>query len=167
MSLEGGCSSFGIGRHTQMKRRVSNAIWILAAIVLLPLSGCASWWDYESDAVRRAAIGHELDEPGIQVDDLVIRLSPRESRTDFGHQSRMVWLVSNTFERQYREGEYFRLRDPERSYLFIQEVRQGDSRKVATVRVVLYMVDRPLVTKELTLNKTNTAWEVISEAPVR
>jgi len=151
-----------------MKPRVPNAILILAAVILLLLlSGCASWWDSESDAVRRAAIAHELDEPSIQVDDLVIRLSPRESRTDFGHQSRMVWLVSSTFERQHREGEYFRLRDPERSYLFVQEVRHSDSRKVATVRVVLYLVDRPLVIEELTLHKTNSAWEVVSEAPVR
>jgi hypothetical protein len=157
----------GIKRRTHMKPSAINAILIPVAVMMLLLSGCASWWDSESDEVRRAAIGHELDAPGIQVDDLVMRLSQRESRTDFGHQSRMVWLVSNTLERQYREGEYFRLRDPGRSYLFVQEVHFGESRKVATVRVVLYLVDRPLVTKELTLHKTNTAWEVVSEAAVR
>jgi hypothetical protein len=147
-----------------MKPRVPSAILILAAIgLLLLLSACASWGDSESDAVRRAVIAHELDEQGIQVDDLVIRLSPSELRADFGHQSRMVWLVANSLERQYREGEYFRLRDPERSYLFVQEVRYSDSAQVAMVRVVLYPVDQPLVTKDLTLRKTDTAWEVVSE----
>ncbi len=151
-----------------MKPRVPGAISMLAAIgFLLLMSACASSWDSESDAVRRAVIAYELDEPGIQVDDLVIRLSPRESRTDFGHQSRMVWLVANTLERQYREGEYFRLRDPERSYLFVQEVRHSDSHQAATVRVVLYLVNQPLATKDLTLRKTDTAWEVVSEAAVR
>jgi hypothetical protein len=149
-----------------MKRRVPGVILMLAALLLL-LSACVSWWDSESDAVRRAVIDHELDEPGIQVDDVVIRLSPSEPRTDFGHQSRMVWLVANTLERQYREGEYFRLRDPGRSYLFVQEVRHSDPSQMATVRVVLYQVDQPLVTKDLTLHKTDTAWEVVSEALVR
>jgi hypothetical protein len=168
LSLETGSSSCGVRRRTPMRPRVPGAILMLAAIsLLLLLSACSSWWDSESDAVRRAVIAYELDEPGIRVDDLVIRLSPSEFRADFGHQSRMVWLVSNALERQYREGEYFRLRDPERSYLFVQEVRYSDSAQVAMVRVVLHLVSQPLVTKDLTLHKTDAAWEVVSERLVQ
>jgi hypothetical protein len=148
-----------------MLRSLLKALTAVAMVaLLLPLSACASWLAPESDAVRRAVIGYELDERGIVVDDLVIRLSPREFRSDLGHSSRMVWLVSNAFDRRYREGEYFRLRDPERSYLFIQDVRYDSSRNAATVRVVLYLVgDQPL-TNDITLRRTGLDWEVVPEA---
>jgi hypothetical protein len=148
-----------------MLRSLLKALTAVAGIaLLLPLSACAGWSAPESDAVRRAVIGYELDEPGIVVDDLVIRLSPREFRSDLGHSSRMVWLVSNAFDRRYREGEYFRLRDPERSYLFIQDVRYDSSRNAATVRAVLYLVgDQPL-TKDITLRRKGLDWEVVPEA---
>lgn len=151
-----------------MNLRAPREILILATLVLLPqLSACASWWDSESDSVRRAVIAHEVDESGMHVDDLVIRLSPREFRADFGHDSRVVWLVSNPIERPYREREYFRLRDPERSYLFIQDVRYGESRSAATVTVVVGLVDQNPTTKDITLRKTASEWEGVSETVVR
>jgi hypothetical protein len=151
-----------------MNLRAPREILILATLVLLPqLSACASWWDSESDSVRRALIAHELDESGMQVDDVVIRLSPREFRADFGHDSRMLWLVSNPIERPYREREYFRLRDPERSYLFIQDVRYDESRSTATVTVVHGLVDQNPTTKDITLRKTASEWDVVSETVVR
>jgi hypothetical protein len=116
--------------------------------------------------VRRAVISHELDEQGITVDDVIVRLSPGEFRADFGHGSRMVWLVSNALERPYREGEYFRLRDPERSYLFIQEVHYDDQRGQAVVRALLYNGSGEPATKDLTLRKKDTTWEVASESVV-
>lgn len=151
-----------------MNRRAPREIVILATLVLLAqLSACASWWDSESDSVRRAVIAHELDESGTRVDDLVIRLSPREFRADFGHDSRVVWLVSNPIERPYREREYFRLRDPERSYLFIQDVRYDESDNDATVTVVVGLAEQDPTTKDLTLRKQASEWEVVSETPVR
>ena len=48
------------------------------AMLLLQVSGCASWWNPESDAVRQAVIVYQLDEQGIRVDDVVIRLSPSD-----------------------------------------------------------------------------------------
>ena len=132
--------------------------------LLLPLSACAGWSTSENDAVRRAVIQHKLDEPGIVVDDLVIRLSPREFRGELGDSSRLVWLVSNAFDRQYREGEYFRLRDPERSYLFIQDVRYDNSRNAATVRVVLYLVGDQPITEDVTLRGRGLDWEVVPES---
>jgi hypothetical protein len=148
-----------------MLRSVLKALTAVAGFaLLLPLSACASWSASESDAVRQAVIEYELDERGVVVDDLVVRLSPRELRSDLGHPSRMVWLVSNSFDRQYREGEYFKLRDPERSYLLIQDVRYDSSRNAATVRVVLYLVgDQPL-THDITLRRAGLDWEVVPEA---
>jgi uncharacterized protein YrzB (UPF0473 family) len=113
--------------------------------------------------VRRAVIAHELDEAGMRVDDLVIRLSPREFREDFGHDSRMVWLVSEPIERLYRESEYFRLRDPERSYLFVQDVRYDESHSTASVTVILGLVDQNPTTKDIIVRKTDSEWEVVSE----
>jgi hypothetical protein len=151
-----------------MNLRAPRAILILATLFLLPqLSACASWWNSESDSVRRTVIAHELDESGTQVDDLVIRLSPQEFRADFGHGSRMVWLVSNPIERLYREGEYFRLRDPERSYLFIQDVRYDESHSEAAVTIVLGLVDQNPTTKDVTLRQKAGEWAVVSETPAR
>jgi hypothetical protein len=146
-----------------MSPRLPREILFLASLILLPqLSGCASWWDSESDSVRRAVIAHELDESGMHVDDLVVRLSPQEFRADFGHDSRMVWLVSNPIERPYREREYFRLRDADRSYLFIQDVRYGESHSAATVTVVMGPVGQNSITKDISLRKSGGNWEVVS-----
>jgi hypothetical protein len=135
-------------------------------VVVLAASGCSSWWDSENDVVRRAVISHELDEQGLTVDDLIVRLSPGEFRADFGHGSRMVWLVSNALERPYREGEYFRLRNPKRSYLFIQDVHYDSQRSQAAVRAVLYDGGGEPATKDLTLHKKDATWEVASEGVV-
>jgi hypothetical protein len=78
----------------------------------------------------------------------------------------MVWLVSNVLERPYREGEYFRLRDPERSYLFVQEVRYDSEHSQAAVRVELYGGSGEPASKDLTLHRTGATWEVASEAVV-
>jgi hypothetical protein len=139
---------------------------VAATSLVLGLSACAGWSESESDAIRRAVIAYELDETGMLVDDLVIRLSPREFRADLGHDGRIVWLVSNELERKYREGEYFKLRSPARSYLFVQETQHDGSGSGAKVRVVVYLVgDQPL-TNDLTLHKEGSDWQVVSETPV-
>jgi len=151
-----------------MNLRAPREVLILVILVLLPqLSACASWWDSESDSVRRTVIAYELGQTGTHVDDLVIRLSPQEFRADFGHDSRMVWLVSNPIERPYREREYFRFRDPRRSYLFIQNVRYDESHSEAAVTVVLGLVDQDPTAKDITLRQMAGAWEVVSETSAR
>ena len=129
---------------------------------LLCLSGCAGWWNSERDAVRRAVVAHELDEQAREVDDIIVRLSPGEFRGDFGHGSRIVWLVSTAYERQYREAEYFRVRDPGRSYLFIQDVSVDPSQTRATVGLVVSSSSGKPTAKEISLHKHNDAWEVTS-----
>jgi len=152
----------------RMNMRTPRQVVILTILVLLPqLSACASWWHSESDSVRLTVIAHELDDSGTRVDDLVIRLSPQEFRADFGRDSRMVWLVSNPIERLYREREYFKLRDPRRSYLFVQDVRYDESRSEATVTVVLGLVGHDPTAKDISLRQKAGEWEVVSEAPVR
>jgi hypothetical protein len=137
---------------------------VAAALVtsLLFLSGCAGWWNSERDAIRRAVVAHELDEQAREVDDIIVRLSPGEFRGDFGHGSRIVWLVSTAYERQYREAEYFRVRDPERSYLYIQDVSVDPSQNRATVGVVVPSGSGKPIAKEISLHKHNDTWEVTS-----
>ncbi len=113
--------------------------------------------------MRRAVVAHELDRRGLQVDELIIRLSPSEFRADFGQDSRIVWLVSPEYQRQYREEEYFKVRDPGRSYLFIQDVIYDGSHNQARVGVVLHLGRGEITTKEITLHKTSGFWEVSSE----
>lgn len=138
----------------------------VAALILIfsvALSACSGWLDSEKDAIRRAVIAHELEERGLRVDELIIRLSPGEFRADFGHGCRIVWLVSAQYERQHREGEYFRVLDPKLSYLFLQDVTIGVSQNRATVGVVLYLGSGQPTTKEIRLHKRNGAWEVSSQ----
>jgi hypothetical protein len=162
---EEGFTCVGGAQVTEMLRSLPRSVLAVTVIaLLLPLSACAGWSASENDAVREAVVGYELGEPGVVVDDLVVRLSPREFRSDLGHSSRMVWLVSNSFDRAYREGEYFRLRDPERSYLFIQDVRYDSSRNAATVRVVLYLVGDQPQTEDITLRRKALDWQVVPEA---
>ncbi len=149
-----------------VKQRMGKGlILVIAATIMSGLVGCASWWKSENELIRRAVIEHELDQSGLHVDDVIVRLSPGEFRADFGHGSRMVWLVSNPLQRRYREGEYFRLRDPERSYLFLQEIRYEESRARAKVTTVLDAASTGAVTKEVSLSRTATGWEVTSERP--
>jgi hypothetical protein len=149
-----------------VRRGIARFAGLAALFMVLAVCGCSSWWDPENDAVRRAVIGHELDEQGIAVDDLVVRLSPGEFRSDFGHGSRIVWLVSNALERPYREGEYFSQRDPERSYLFVQDVHYDGKHSQSMVRVELYGGSGEPTAKDLTLLRKGTMWEVSSEIPV-
>ncbi len=137
---------------------------VAAALVtsLLCLSGCAGWWNSERDAIRRAVVAHELDEQGRDVDDIIIRLSPGEFRGDFGHGSRIVWLVGTAYERQYREAEYFRVRDPGRSYVFIQDVSVDPSQNRATVGVVVSPRSGKPIAKEISLHKHDDTWEIAS-----
>ena len=142
-----------------LRSRAVSVTWIL----LLALSACTVWGESESDAVRRAVIAHELDERGVQVDDLIIRLSPGEFRADFGYATKIVWLVSPGYQRQYREGEYFKVRDPERSYLFVEDIAYGESHDQATVGVVLWLESGELTSKEITLRKEGNVWQIVSE----
>ena len=132
-------------------------------LLLVVVSGCAVWGESESDAIRYAIVRHELDRGGLQVDDLIIRLSPGEFRADFGHGSRIVWLVSTAYQRDYIEGEYFRMHDPERSYLFVQGISYNDAHNQAVVTVVLYLGSGQPTAKDVTLHNTDGVWEVISE----
>lgn len=132
-------------------------------VLLVVVSACAGWGESESDAVRRAVIAYELDEQGVQVDELIIRLSPGEFRADFGHGSRNVWVVSPAYQRQYREEEYFGVRDPERSYLFVQDVTYDNSDQRARVEVALYLESGERTIKEITLDKKGDSWEISRE----
>jgi hypothetical protein len=132
-------------------------------LLLIVLSACAAWGESESDAIRYAIIGHELDERGLQVDDLIIRLSPGEFRADLGHGSRIVWLVSPGYQRQHIEGEYFQAHDPERSYLFVRDIAYDAAQNQAVVAVVLYLGSGQPTAKEITLHKNDGSWEIISE----
>jgi hypothetical protein len=142
--------------------RLSLAMSILVVLA----AACSAWGESEADAVRRAVVAHELDGAGLKVAELIVRLSPNEFRADFGHGTRMVWLVSPAYQRWYREGEYFRLRDPALSYLFLKDVRYDESSGDATAQVDVYLGNGEPVSKELALHKENGAWSVTSDRVV-
>lgn len=141
---------------------MKSCVTAASVISFLFLSGCAGWWNSERDAIRRAVVTHELDGQAQEVDDIIVRLSPGEFRGDFGHGSRIVWLVSTAYERQYREAEYFQVRDREGSYLFIQDVSLDPSQNRATVGVVVSSGSGNPIAKEISLHKHDDTWEVTS-----
>lgn len=145
------------------KTSLKSSVVVASVAVLLFLPACTAWWNSERDAIRRAVVAHEMDAQGRELDDVIVRLSPGEFRADLGRGSKMVWLVSTGLDRQYREEEYFRMRDPERSYLFLQDVSVDSSQNRANVGVVVWLGSGKPIGKELSLHKQNESWEVSSE----
>lgn len=145
------------------KTSLKTSVVVASVAVLLLLPACTAWWDSERDAIRRAVVAHEIDAQGRELDDVIVRLSPGEFRADLGHGSKMVWLVSTALDRQHREDEYFRVRDPERSYLFVQDVNVDSSQERASVGIVVWPGSGKPISKELSLRKENQSWQVSSE----
>ncbi len=145
------------------KTSLKTSVVVASIAVLLFLPACTAWWNAERDAIRRAVVAHEMDVQGRELDDVIVRLSPGEFRADLGHGSKMVWLVSTGLDRQYREEEYFRVRDPQRSYVFVQDVDVNSSQNQANVGIVVWLGSGKPIGKELSLHKENENWEVSSE----
>lgn len=133
------------------------------SFLLIVVSACGDGSGSESDAIRRIVIAHELDEQGIQVDELIVRLLPDEFRADLWDGGRTVWLTGSAYQRQLREAEYFKVRDPERTYLLVQDIASAESPGEVSVGVVLYLGSGASTSKEITLHKTADSWEVSAQ----
>ncbi|MEW5959483.1 MAG: hypothetical protein AB1801_17300 [Chloroflexota bacterium] len=140
-------------------------VWLILTICLLPAIACGlSNPQYRlNNQVRQAVYDYERREGG-PVDDLVISFKREEPRTKFLGQNeqggRTIWLEN------LGAGEYFALRSPQTTYLYLQAIDFSDDR--ATARVTVYRGDgRGYTGRWLTLTQAGTGqWAVTGDAPI-
>jgi hypothetical protein len=143
--------------------RASAPVRIVSVLVLLllPILACGyiNPVYQANNEVRLAVYEYERETRG-KVDDLVIDFQRNEPRIVFAGQNenggRTVWL--------YRLGarEFFALRPPEKTYLYIQQVTYNDDYTTATV--TSFRGDGlGYQGRQLTLEKDNEQWLVIQD----
>ena len=146
----------------------SPSFWVMVIFVLLTLPALACSVinpQYQmNNEVRLAVYQYEREVRG-KADDLVIDFRRDEPRIKFDGQNedggQTVWL--------YRLGvqEFFSLRSPEKTYLYIQGIEYDDNHSVATVTI--YRGDgtgyegRTLIV----VRDDEHHWSVSSEAEIR
>ena len=107
--------------------------------------------------VRRAALTYELATRG-PVDEALVAFGLTEVRENLGFEGgNTVWL------NWAAEAEYFRERDPSKSYLFLHDLRYDGS----TATILIDRGDTKGVQyRRLTLRPGETAWVVVSDESV-
>ena len=155
------------GISTSQALTVSSRFRLVGILLLLALPALACGIinpRYQlNNEVRLAVYKYEREMRG-PVDDLVIDFQRDEPRIKFEGQSenggRTVWL--------YRFGakEFFALRPPEKTYLYIQEIEYNNDRSAATVNV--FRGDgRGYKGRQLTLARDeNDHWSVVNEVEI-
>jgi len=115
-----------------------------------------------NNEVRLAVYNYEREERG-KADDLVIDFQRNEPRILFPGQDenggRTVWL--------YRLGarEFFALRSPEKTYLYIQNIEYNDDYTVATV-TLFRGNGSSYQGRQLTLEKSTDRWLVMQDVEI-
>ncbi|GAB4533565.1 MAG: hypothetical protein Kow0063_15680 [Anaerolineae bacterium] len=110
-----------------------------------------------NNEIRRAALGYELATRG-QVDEVLVAFGLTEVRDNLGFEGgNTVWL------NQFAEREYFRTRDPERTYVFLHGLDYQDG--TATILVERGAPDG-IETYRLTLQREGEGWVVVSDEPL-
>jgi len=110
-----------------------------------------------NNEVRRAALAYELSTRG-GVDEVLVAFGLTEARDNLGfEEGNTVWL------NWVAEREYFRTRDPDRTYLFLHDLDYQDG--TASI-----LVDRGdvggVTTRVFSLRREGDAWEVVSDEPL-
>jgi hypothetical protein len=133
----------------------------IITLLILPMLACGYVGNVyqNNNAVRQAVYAYEREMRG-KPDDLVIDFERNEPRIVFENQSenggRTVWL--------YRAGakEFFALRPPEKSYLYIQNIEFNADYTSATATV--FRGDGSgFWGRQLTLHNNDEQWQVIQD----
>ena len=113
-------------------QRAKSTFLVISLLMLALACGVINPHYQFNNEVRLAIYEYERKIRG-PVDDLVIHFNRDEPRIRFEGQNqnggRTVWLPSAGAE------EYFVIRPPERTYLYIQEIEYNEDRSAATVKV--------------------------------
>lgn len=131
---------------------------LITTITTISLIGCAKQ-NSEGNAIRRAVLAEVLGQEQIVPDELIIRLGEGESRDNFGFPETTTFLIGPV-----REKEYWQVRDPLRTYLFIGDIIYSEDHSRATVDIEFYFGENALQKFELTLQKSDRRWDVVSRA---
>ena len=134
---------------------------ILLVVLLLLVGGMACGVGgtvaHRHNDIRRVALAHEVDARGA-ADELLVAFSFVQVRDNLGFEGgNTVWL--NPVAR----GEYSRHRDVDKSYIYLHPPSEDEG-------IVSIVVDRGdasgVQSHQLTLERREGAWVVVSEQPV-
>ncbi len=134
---------------------------ILLVVLLLHMGGVACGVGgtvaHRHNDIRRVALAHEVAARGA-ADELLVAFSFVQVRDNLGFEGgNTVWL--NPVAR----GEYSRHRDVDKSYIFLHPPSEDEG-------IVSIVVDRGdasgVQSRQLTLERKEGAWVVVSEQPV-
>jgi hypothetical protein len=107
--------------------------------------------------IRRAALSYELTTRG-SVDEVLVAFGLTEVRDNLDFEGgNTVWL------NQFAEREYFRTRDPSKTYLFLHDLDYQAG--TATILVERGAPDGA-ETHRLTLQREGEVWAVVSDEPL-
>lgn len=144
-----------------MTSNLKRLVWPLF-LMILPMLACGAPdpLTIQNNGVRRAVVEYERAERG-PVDELILVFLRTEPRLRFGEHlaqgGRTVWVYPGGIE------EYFFVRSPERSYLYVAGIVYEPNR--ATAMVQLERSDaNGLTQRELTLERQAAGvWTVIAD----
>lgn len=136
------------------RSRVGLAALVVAGSLLA--CGVLDLGAARDNQVRRAVLAYEYAERGPAA-ELIINFRQGQPRDRFDFPAeRTVWL--------YRQGEeeYFALRDPAQSYLYLRGIRYADENKTAFVSVERYAANSSFV-RQLTLQQNDGKWSIVAD----
>lgn len=152
-------------KSVQRRQRPGNLLVGLLFLLLLPTAACGFLSNiYQTNnLVRQTVYEYETRARG-KTDDLILDFQRDEPRVKFEGQNenggRTVWL--------YRLGaeEFFALRPPDKTYLYIQNIDYNDDRTQATVTV--YRGDGAgYQGRTLTLAKNDASWRITQDVAIK
>jgi hypothetical protein len=156
------------GRFSGKFGPTSAPIRLLGILILLILPMLACGYVNPglrvNNNVRLAVYNYEREVRG-KTDDLVLDFERSEPRLVFAGQNegggRTVWLY------RLGAGEFFTLRPPERSYLYIQSIKYNNDNHTSATVTVFRGDGSGYQGRELTLKKDNEQWQVIQDKEVQ
>jgi hypothetical protein len=139
-------------------KRYPVVLILLASILSTLACGIGGPITRRNDDVRRAALAYELSTRG-PVDEVLVAFGLTEVRDNLGFTGgNTVWLNWTA------EAEYFRQRDPSKSYLFLHDLNYDQG--MASI-----LVDRGdkrgVEYRKLTLRREGATWQVVSDETSR
>jgi hypothetical protein len=129
---------------------------VLSALILTTLAcGVGGPVTRRNSDVRRAALAYELSTRGT-VDEVLVAFGMTEVRDNLGFEDgNTVWL------NRFAEGDYFRKRDPNQSYLFLHDLDYDDG--AASIAVDRGDASGGVASHTLILQREEDTWVVVSD----
>jgi hypothetical protein len=137
-------------------KRYSTLLVVVTLLLTALACGTGGPVTRRNNDIRRAALDYELSTRG-PVDEVMVAFGLTEVRDNLGFEDgNTVWL------NQFAEGEYFRNRDTDKTYLYMHDLNYDDG--AASILIERGDTDG-VTTRVLSLRREGDAWVVVSDEP--